>query len=230
MNYKLVNERLVQWQLESCVGGKLVFSYTKINYKRTMEFDIRAYTTKKEKLEVEEEPSSLEAGPYVADIRQADSEPFGFSVSHASIQVTKKMSQLTVYFIHDHIQAREPLNYVTFELSAGSDELSCHIHFSQLNPRGDLNNLPFKSREITANFRYVDVDNQGVFYTDVNAYKIVKREVGKEVLRRWEKPGEMKSIASKFYPINSAIFLEDLKEKDFLAVLPTQTYAASAYS
>ena len=114
MNYKLVNERLVQWQLESCEGGKLVFSYTKINYKRTMEFDIRAYTTKKEKLAVEEEPSSLEAGPYVADIRQADSDPFGFSVSHASIQVTKKMSQLTVYFIHDHIQTREPLNYVTF--------------------------------------------------------------------------------------------------------------------
>ena len=230
MNYKLVNERLVQWQLESCEGGKLVFSYTKINYKRTMEFDIRAYTTKKEKLAVEEEPSSLEAGPYVADIRQADSDPFGFSVSHASIQVTKKMSQLTVYFIHDHIQTREPLNYVTFELSAGSDELSCHIHFSQLNPRGDLNNLPFKSREITANFRYVNVDNQGVFYTDVNAYKIVKRDVGKEFWKSWEKPGETKSIASKFYPINSAIFLEDLKEKDFLAVLPTQTYAASAYS
>ena len=99
---------------------------------------------------------------------------------------------------------------MTFELSAGSDELSCHIHFSQLNPKGDLNNLPFKSREITANFRYVDVDNQGVFYTDVNAYKIVKREGG-EVLKSWEKPGETKSMASQFYPINSAIFLEDPK-------------------
>jgi hypothetical protein len=179
MNYKLVNERLVQWQLESCEGGKLLFSYTKINYKRTMEFEIRAYTTEKEKLADGEEPSSLEAGPYVADIRQPDSQPFGFRVSHTSIQLTKKLSQLTVYFTHDHIQTREPLNYVTFELSAGSDELSCQIHFSQLNPKVDLNNLPFKSREITANFRYVDVDNHGVFYADVNAYKIVKREVGK---------------------------------------------------
>ena len=89
--------------------------------------------------------------------------------------------------------------------------------------------MPFKSREITANFRYVDVDNQGVFYTDVNAYKISKREVGKG-LKSWENPGEPKSIASRFYPINSAIFLEDSKQKDFLAVLPTQTYAASAYS
>lgn len=35
----------------------------------------------------------------------------------------------------------------------------------------------FKSREITANFRYPEADNKGVFYTDVNAYKIVKRDI-----------------------------------------------------
>lgn len=44
----------------------------------------------------------------------------------------------------------------------------------------------------------------------MNAYKIVKREVG-EGLKSWEKPGDTKSIASQFYPINSAIFLEDPK-------------------
>jgi hypothetical protein len=44
-----------------------------------------------------------------------------------------------------------------------------------MNPRS----YNFKSREITANFRYFDVDNKGVFYTDVNGYKIVKRDINK---------------------------------------------------
>ena len=62
----------------------------------------------------------------------------------------------------------------------------------------------------------------------MNAYKIVKRQPGMG-LHPWLKAGEAKNKAAYFYPINSAIFLEDTKNKDFMAVLPTQTYAGSAY-
>jgi hypothetical protein len=59
----------VTWQLETCLDGNLVFTYSKDSYKRTMEFEVRAYTAKKDKLAEGEEPTELEAGPYVADMR-----------------------------------------------------------------------------------------------------------------------------------------------------------------
>ena len=51
------------------------------------------------------------------------SDPFGFKVSHISVQTTQKMQQLIIYFVHDEISAVEPHNYVIFELSADADEL-----------------------------------------------------------------------------------------------------------
>ena len=80
----MANDRLVEWQLRSCIDGKLVFTYTKINYKRIMEFEIRAYTKHKTKLQDGEEPSSFEAGPYIADISE-ESETLGFRVSHIRV-------------------------------------------------------------------------------------------------------------------------------------------------
>ncbi len=37
---------------------------------------------------------------------------------------------------------------------------------------------PFRSREITANFKFLGITHPtGVFYTDSNSYKIVKRTI-----------------------------------------------------
>jgi len=57
-----------------------------------MEFEVRAYTQRKQKLAEDEEETTIQAGPYVADIGDKMSEPFGFKVSHISSQTTKKMS------------------------------------------------------------------------------------------------------------------------------------------
>ena len=49
-----------------------------------MEFEVRAYTQRKQKLAEDEEETTIQAGPYVADIGDKMSEPFGFKVSHIS--------------------------------------------------------------------------------------------------------------------------------------------------
>jgi hypothetical protein len=77
-----------------------VFSYNKINYKRNFEFELRQYISLNEKLSEDDEGSTTDAGPYVADMR-LDSEPFGFRVSHVSIKSLKKLRQLIIYLVND---------------------------------------------------------------------------------------------------------------------------------
>ena len=50
----------------------------------------------------------------------------------------------------------------------------------------------------------------GVFYTDANAYKIVKRDLNVPKDYKWYFPAnQVKQVAGYIYPINSAIFIED---------------------
>ena len=57
--------------------------------------------------------------------------------------------------------------------------------------------------EITVNWKFLDFETSGHFYTDANAYKMVKRNV--TLLKE-----QSKSVASYFFPVSSAIFVEDI--------------------
>ncbi len=63
--------------------------------------------------------------------------------------------------------------------------------------------------DITINFQSLDFNNKGIFYTDSNAYKIMKRDIFKT--SEYPEQREMKQvkIASYFFPVNSAIFIEN---------------------
>ena len=64
-------------------------------------------------------------------------------------------------------------------------------------------------REVTINFESLDIKNtEGVFYTDSNGLEIVKR-VYKEVDSNNTESGA--NVAANYYPINSAIFIEDVE-------------------
>ena len=76
----------------------------------------------------------------------------------------------------------------------------------------------FRSREITANFKFLGVTYPtGVFYTDSNSYKVVKRNISLS---------NTTNRAAYFYPVQSLIFLES-KENQF-AILPHTTLGGSA--
>ena len=78
---------------------------------------------------------------------------------------------------------------------------------------------PFKNlTDITLNWVINGLDNKGVFYTDANAYKFVKRNVS-----------TVASKAATFFPVNSGIFIENSNETQ-VVVMNDRPMAASAYS
>lgn len=56
-------------------------------------------------------------------------------------------------------------------LPAEADELEFEIFFARL----DLQ-LYKQGIDVSVNWRSVDIDNKGVFYTDANAYKFMRRD------------------------------------------------------
>lgn len=76
----------------------------------------------------------------------------------------------------------------------------------------------FRSREITANFKFLGITYPtGVFYTDSNSFKVVKRNISLS---------NSTNRAAYFFPVQSLIFLES-KDNQF-AILPHNTMGGSA--
>ena len=72
------------------------------------------------------------------------------------------------------------------------------------------------------NWNILDLDNQGVFYTDANAYKFVKRNVSSP---------NSSSKGAYFFPVNSGIFIESsLSNTSQVGIMNDRPMAASAYS
>ena len=57
-----------------------------------------------------------------------------------------------------------------------------------------------KGKEVTINWRNIKMKSHGIFYTDANAFKMVKREA---------RLAEKLTVPSNFYPVNSGIYVED---------------------
>ena len=70
-----------------------------------------------------------------------------------------------------------------------------------------LNEIPIEDsgKEVTVNFKVLEIENKGVFYTDANGLKMVKREVR-------ELGNPIADISGNYYPVTSAITIRDEKE------------------
>lgn len=81
-------------------------------------------------------------------------------------------------------------------------------------------------QEITVNWQTRNIEGKGVFYTDANALRMVKRDTRTP-------PKDPKSAAMNvpgfFYPVNSALFIEDTYRALQFAVIPDRPQSASAY-
>jgi hypothetical protein len=66
---------------------------------------------------------------------------------------------------------------------------------------------PQSGMDITLNWRCLDINNKGVFYTDSSAYKIIKRDIYKSDYPK-DKALDKVPVPSYYYPVNSAIFIE----------------------
>jgi hypothetical protein len=64
--------------------------------------------------------------------------------------------------------------------------------------------------EVTVNFKSLDIDNNGTFYTDSNGLEMQKRILN---FRPWDNFTTYEKISSNYYPINSAIAIVDEAKK-----------------
>lgn len=96
--------------------------------------------------------------------------PVNLFISHIAVSQTKRLDQIIVYLRHEDESL--PRSHVRIKLHQNSKLLEF-----------DLKIGPFESEtksgrileEITVNWHFFDLKNNGVFYTDANSYKIVKR-------------------------------------------------------
>ena len=73
--------------------------------------------------------------------------------------------------------------------------------------------------DVTINWRSLDFDNRGVFFTDANAYKIIRRDIMK--IPKYPVMKELKAVAvpTYFFPVNSAIFIENPENNQSMVVM-----------
>lgn len=108
----------------------------------------------------------------------------------------------------------EPSTIVKIKLRKTSDQLEFDVFFARLAQTAAKNGM-----EVTINWQSLDFDNKGTFYTDSNAYKVVKRDAFKK--RDYNETTEFNQtvVASYFYPLNSLIFIENTANSQTFGVL-----------
>jgi hypothetical protein len=63
---------------------------------------------------------------------------------------------------------------------------------------------------VTVNWKSLDIDNLGIFYTDANSFKFMRRDKNKDLSREYLSAANKNAgVASYFYPVTSGIFIED---------------------
>jgi len=119
---------------------------------------------------------------------------------------------ISQFIIHYHHSKDTIGSIVRVKLHRDSDILDFDVFFARIPPDGPANGM-----DITLNWRSLDINNNGVFYTDANGYKIVKRNITD---RPTPKP-ELKTvqIPTFFYPVSSAIFVEDELTRNQMVVM-----------
>ncbi len=106
-----------------------------------------------------------------------------------------------------------------------------HLDFDVFFARINLEKHPY-GQDVTVNWESLDLkpERPGVFYTDANAYRIVRRDVTAPKPYNWTDPSnKIKQVASYFYPINAGLFIEDPDQKEQMVVMNDRPQGGSAY-
>ena len=131
---------------------------------------------------------------------------------------------MVIHYRRPNEKPEEPDTIVKIKLWKNSDDLEFDVFFARIAQLAAI-----KGMEVTINWQSLDFDNKGIFYTDSNAYKVVKRDIYKKLPYNESREFNQTIVASYFYPINSLIFVENPTTSQTFGVLTSQPQGGSAY-
>ena len=139
-------------------------SLTKITNK--FQFDFRYYKP------YMTEGQQKKGGVYVFKTEDLDSTLYDHYITRIQMHRGKHLEQMVIHYRRGNDSADDPGTIVKIKLKKTSDQLEFDVFFARL-PQA----VAVAGMEVTINWRSMDIDNKGVFYTDTNAYKVVKRDI-----------------------------------------------------
>ena len=80
--------------------------------------------------------------------------------------------------------------------------------------------------EVTVNWRNLQKETGGIFYTDANSFKMVQRDIHSS--SNYSKGHSPFLVPSYYYPVTSAIYIEDNRDKQ-MVVMIDRPQGGSAY-
>lgn len=144
-----------------------------------------------------------------------DSTLYDHYITRIQLHRGKHLEQMVIHYRRGNDSTDDPGTIVKIKLKKTSDQLEFDVFFARLPQTAAKNGM-----EVTINWRSLDIDNKGIFFTDSNAYKVVKRDINAK--KPYNETTEFKNtiVASYFYPINSLIFIENHQQFGVLTDRP----------
>ncbi|CDW76004.1 lysosomal alpha-mannosidase [Stylonychia lemnae] len=194
----------------------IVFKYRESNhiqseqeYERLFSFDFRYYTTYSR--------GSLQKGG-IYTFKTIDRDPRKFKHSILSIKTRDGIIPTMVIIYKDQQYRHQIVRIILPQYDQKKQQcqpIEFNVDFSGI----DINT------EVTINFEDLETQNNGTFYTDSNGLGLIKRKFKNE-----SDIDKIKALAPQnFYPINSAIFLEDQNNQNQMIVMNDRTQSGSAF-
>ncbi|TNV85114.1 hypothetical protein FGO68_gene2057 [Halteria grandinella] len=209
-------------QVRDCDGKMVRFLVKRVGddgvkyVDREFEFDFRYYQP------ISQTAGQVNSGLYVFKTEDKDSREFDHAISKIQVFNGKLMQQMLIHYKNQ----KEPNTVLKIRLQ--KDHLEFDVFFARLS----FENGHQAGFDVTANWQSVDIKSEraGVFYTDANAYKIVKRDIN--AARNYTPTNylnKVKQVAQYFYPINAGLFIEDAKTKEQMLVMNDRPQGGSAW-
>lgn len=201
----------MELSVKDCDGKKVRFSLKRTGpngkklTERLFEFDIRYY-------EPVRNSGYVASGLYVFKTEDKDSRPFDHAISKIQVFQGKLLQQMIIHYKNP----KEPRTVVKIRLQKD------HLEFDVFLARLAMDDRHPAGYDVTVNWQSLDIlpERPGLFYTDANAYKIIKRDVQAPKNYSISQPlNKVQQVASYFYPINAGLFIEDKESKEQMLVM-----------
>ena len=166
---------MISLSIQDCDGRKVRFRQARLDSKsrkeKVFDFDFRYYNPYKGN-------GGVMSGLYVFKTEDMDSLPYDHAISSIQVFQGKLVQQIVIHYKSAH--GGEPETIAKIRLQ--KDEIEFDVFFSRINL--DMHTF---GQDVTVNWQLINStpEKPGIFYTDANAYKVVKRDVFEPKFYKW---------------------------------------------